>query len=107
MPARAKRSARYAASKAAACLHRRSNLSISRACLHSDYYASVLIDAGVPITAVAAYLGHASAEFTLRVYGHRMEAADSRALAALTMAERYATGTQATPDNVVDLRKPA
>jgi integrase len=69
------------------------------------YFASVLIDAGVPITNVAEYLGHASAEFTLRVYAHPLEAADDRARAALARAERYITGTSARTDNVFDLRR--
>jgi integrase len=75
------------------------------------HYASVLIDAGVPITAVAAYLGHASAEFTLRVYRHALDGADDRALTAVNAAAArrigYATGTQRLPDNVVDLRRRA
>ncbi|MFE5342345.1 tyrosine-type recombinase/integrase [Isoptericola sp. NPDC056578] len=75
------------------------------------HYASVLIDAGIPITAVAEYLGHASAEFTLRVYGHALRGADDRALtavnAALARRSGYTTGTQTTLDNVVDLRRHA
>lgn len=73
------------------------------------HYASVLLDAGVPITAVADVLGHARGEFTLRVYGHKIDGADDRALAAVNDAvarrARYSSGTQTAPDNVIDLRK--
>jgi integrase len=34
------------------------------------FYASVLIDAGESVKAVAEYLGHADPGFTLRVYAH-------------------------------------
>ncbi|MFF2830589.1 tyrosine-type recombinase/integrase [Cellulosimicrobium cellulans] len=72
------------------------------------HYASLLIDAGIPITAVAEYLGHASAEFTLRIYGHALRGANDRALdavsGALARRSRYTSGTHEATDNVVDLR---
>ncbi|ANC29929.1 hypothetical protein [Isoptericola dokdonensis] len=56
-------------------------------------------------------LGHASAEFTLRIYGHALRGANDRALdvvdEALARRSRYTSGTQAATDNVVELRKRA
>ena len=36
------------------------------------FYASALLDAGESVKAVAEWLGHANAAFTLRVYAHLM-----------------------------------
>ncbi|SES34231.1 Phage integrase family protein [Streptomyces qinglanensis] len=36
------------------------------------FYASMLLDAGESIKALADYLGHSDAGLTLRVYAHRM-----------------------------------
>jgi hypothetical protein len=47
------------------------------------FYASVLIDAGESVKAVAEYLGHADPGFTLRVYAHLFPASEERARAAL------------------------
>jgi integrase len=47
------------------------------------YYASALLEAGVSIRAVADYLGHADAGFTLRTYAHLMPQAEDRARAAM------------------------
>ena len=47
------------------------------------YYASVLLDRGVSVRAVADYLGHVDPGFTLRVYAHLMPAAEGRARAAM------------------------
>lgn len=47
------------------------------------HYASVLLDAGVSIAAVAAYLGHHDPSVTLRVYSHLMPATESRARQAI------------------------
>lgn len=46
-------------------------------------YASLLIDAGVPITGVSAALGHASAAITMGVYAHKLAGVDTRTAAAL------------------------
>lgn len=42
------------------------------------YFASVLLEGGVSIRAVAAYLGHADPGFTLRTYTHLMPTAEDR-----------------------------
>jgi integrase len=47
------------------------------------FYASVLIDAGESVKAVAEYLGHADPGFTLRVYAHLFPSSEERARAAL------------------------
>ena len=43
------------------------------------FYASVLIDAGESVRAVADFLGHADPGFTLRVYAHLLPASEDRA----------------------------
>jgi integrase len=43
------------------------------------FYASVLIDAGESVRAVADFLGHADPGFTLRVYAHLLPASEARA----------------------------
>lgn len=50
------------------------------------HYASVLIDGGESVKAVQAYLGHASASFTLDVYGHLMPASEDRTRRAVEAA---------------------
>lgn len=50
------------------------------------HYASVLLEAGVSIRAVADYLGHADPGFTLRVYTHLMPASEDRARQAVDAA---------------------
>ena len=47
------------------------------------FYASVLIDAGESVKAVAEYLGHADPGFTLRVYAHLFPSSDERARKAV------------------------
>ena len=47
------------------------------------FYASVLIDAGESVRAVADYLGHADPGFTLRVYAHLFPASEDRARQAV------------------------
>ena len=47
------------------------------------YYASVLLDAGESIRALADYLGHADPGFTLRVYTYLMPASEDRARRAI------------------------
>lgn len=47
------------------------------------YFASVLLDAGESIRALADYLGHTDPGFTLRTYTHLMPASDDRARRAV------------------------
>lgn len=47
------------------------------------FYASVLLDAGESIRALAEYLGHADPGFTLRVYTHLMPSSEDRARVAI------------------------
>lgn len=47
------------------------------------FYASVLLDAGESIKAVAEYLGHSDPGLTLRVYAHLMPSSQERTRAAL------------------------
>lgn len=47
------------------------------------FYASVLIDAGESVRAVADYLGHADPGFTLRVYAHLFPSSEDRARQAV------------------------
>jgi integrase len=54
------------------------------ACRH--HYASVVLDAGVSIRALAEYLGHTDPGFTLRTYAHMMPASADRARAAVDAA---------------------
>lgn len=50
------------------------------------FYASVLIDAGESVKAVAEYLGHADPGFTLRVYAHPFPSSEERARLAVDRA---------------------
>lgn len=50
------------------------------------FYASVLIDAGESVKAVAEYLGHSDPGFTLRVYAHLFPASEDRARKAIEAA---------------------
>jgi integrase len=50
------------------------------------HYASVLLDGGVSIRALADYLGHADPGFTLRVYAHLMPEAEDRARSVVDAA---------------------
>lgn len=56
------------------------------------YYASVLLDQGVSIRALADYLGHSDPAFTLRVYAHLMPGNDDRARDAIDAAFAGARG---------------
>lgn len=47
------------------------------------FYASVLLDAGESVRALATYLGHADPGFTLRVYTHLMPASEERTKRAI------------------------
>jgi integrase len=51
-------------------------------------YASVLLDAGESIKALAGYLGHTDPGFTLRVYTHLMPASEDRTRNAIDQAFR-------------------
>lgn len=44
------------------------------------HYASVLLEGGISIRALAEYLGHADPGFTLRIYSHLMPNTEDRAL---------------------------
>lgn len=44
------------------------------------HYASVLLDGGISIRALAEYLGHADPGFTLRIYSHLMPNTEDRAV---------------------------
>jgi integrase len=50
------------------------------------FYASVLIDAGESVRAVAEYLGHSDPGFTLRVYTHLFPSSEDRARQAVDRA---------------------
>jgi integrase len=56
------------------------------------FYASVLIDAGESVKAVAEYLGHADPGFTLRVYAHLFPASEDRARRAVDLLFTGKTG---------------
>ena len=56
-------------------------------------HASPLIDAGVDIVSLAKRLGQASADVTLRVYGHLFGRADDKAAAAINAALAGAAGS--------------
>ncbi|MER7331129.1 MULTISPECIES: tyrosine-type recombinase/integrase [unclassified Micromonospora] len=58
-------------------------------------YASVLLDAGESIKALAAYLGHADPGFTLRTYTHLLPNSEDRTRRAIDKA----LGEQAVADN--------
>lgn len=52
------------------------------------FYASVLLDAGESIKALAEYLGHSDPGLTLKVYAHLMPSSRERAWKALGQALR-------------------
>ncbi len=57
------------------------------------FYASVLIDAGESVKAVAEYLGHADPGFTLRVYAHLFPSSEIRTRNAVDRALQWAKPT--------------
>ncbi|MFJ6606634.1 tyrosine-type recombinase/integrase [Streptomyces lydicus] len=61
------------------------------------YYASVLLDAGENIKALAEYLGHSDPGFTLRTYTHLMPNSQDRARNAIDAA--FSTDAQAVDDD--------
>ncbi|MWA10683.1 tyrosine-type recombinase/integrase [Streptomyces sp. BA2] len=58
------------------------------------YYASVLLDAGENIKALAEYLGHADPGFTLRTYTHLMPNSQDRARQAIDNAFKVSAGSR-------------
>lgn len=50
------------------------------------FYASVLLDAGENIKALADYLGHSDPGLTLRVYAHLMPSSQERTRTAIAAA---------------------
>lgn len=62
------------------------------------FYASVLLDAGESIKAVASYLGHSDPGFTLRTYTHLMPSSEDRTRKAVDAALR---GTAASAEDAV------
>ncbi len=65
------------------------------------YYASVLLDAGESIRAVADYLGHSDPGFTLRVYTHLIPSSEDRARQAIDAAlgsSRVTSVSQTAPE---------
>jgi len=64
-------------------LLRRAQLRYRKPHTRRHTYASMLIEAGEPITYVQQQLGHASAAFTLKVYAHLLPRGDRRAVDAL------------------------
>jgi integrase len=60
------------------------------------WFASVLLDGGVSIKALADHLGHADPGFTLRVYTHLMPAVDDRTRTAVDRALTEASRARPT-----------
>lgn len=62
------------------------------------HFASVLLEGGVSIRAVAEYLGHHDPGFTLRTYAHLMPESEDRARLAIDLAHdatsRYGRAAQ-------------
>jgi integrase len=56
--------------------------------LHSlrHHFATMLLDAGTPVNTVQRMLGHADASTTLRIYGHRTDEGEAKALEASSKA---------------------
>ena len=71
--------------------------------MHSlrHHFASVLLDGGVSIRAVAQYLGHADPGFTLRVYSHLMPDTEDRARAAIDAAHAATAEPQRNGSEVI------
>jgi len=63
------------------------------------FYASVLIDAGESVKAVAEYLGHSDPGFTLRVYAHLFPASEDRARRAVDAAFKRPASAVTTADS--------
>ncbi|MFC9187482.1 tyrosine-type recombinase/integrase [Streptomyces cyaneofuscatus] len=61
------------------------------------FYASVLLDAGENIKALAEYLGHSDPGLTLRVYAHLMPSSQERTRSAVAAAYPTSTPFSASP----------
>ncbi|MDT5036690.1 MAG: hypothetical protein QOE03_1875, partial [Micromonosporaceae bacterium] len=61
------------------------------------FYASVLLDGGESIKALAAYLGHSDPGFTLRTYTHLMPSSEERTRRAV---DRMFSGESERPDGL-------
>ncbi len=61
------------------------------------FYASVLLDAGENIKALAEYLGHSDPGLTLRVYAHLMPSSQERTRNAVAAAYPTSTPFSASP----------
>lgn len=72
------------------------------------FYASVLIDAGESVRAVADYLGHADPGFTLRVYAHLFPSSEDRARQAVDrlLGRRGEEGVTGPAYDAVARRRP-
>ena len=65
------------------------------------FYASLLIDAGESVKAVAEYLGHADPGFTLRVYAHLFPSSEERARKAVDrVLSRSSDGPVTAPGSI-------
>ncbi|MBE3000198.1 site-specific integrase [Nocardiopsis sp. HNM0947] len=62
------------------------------------HYASLTLDEGVSIRALAEYLGHSDPGFTLRTYAHMMPSSDGRARDAIDRAWSANTPPASAPD---------
>ena len=69
------------------------------------FYASVLLDAGESVRALAEYLGHADPGFTLRVYTHLMPASEERTKRAVDRALRGDAAADGSTSCAPDVRQ--
>ncbi|MEU1880915.1 tyrosine-type recombinase/integrase [Streptosporangium sp. NPDC020072] len=77
----------------------RPNQAIRQHGMHAlrHYFASMLLDAGVSVKALAEYLGHSDPGYTLRTYTHLMSGSENRAEKVINAAfhrEILGTGTE-------------
>ena len=63
------------------------------------FFASMLLDQGESIKAVAEWLGHADASFTLQTYTHLMPSSDERTRNVITSLYRRKDGPDTAPDD--------
>ncbi|GAA2790560.1 hypothetical protein GCM10010470_26560 [Saccharopolyspora taberi] len=73
------------------------------------FFASVLLDQGESIKAVAEWLGHSDPSFTLRTYTHLMPSSDKRTKTVIDGVYRRRDGNAARngPDTAQQDQKPA
>lgn len=69
------------------------------------WFASVQLDGGTSIKALADYLGHADPGFTLRVYTHMMPASEDRSRKAIDRALRGLPGASDASGGAPDVRR--